>query len=80
LLQPHEDLWEKILPASVEELLSQSGQERSLLQHGKSAVPPPTAARDKTRVVTYRAPHNSAELFKCTITLRKSLLLCLALN
>eukprot|EP01103_Thecamoeba_quadrilineata_P012021 TRINITY_DN2_c0_g1_i1.p1 TRINITY_DN2_c0_g1~~TRINITY_DN2_c0_g1_i1.p1 ORF type:complete len:853 (+),score=229.43 TRINITY_DN2_c0_g1_i1:27-2585(+) len=59
LLQPHEEMWEKELPPSVEELLSRSGQERAVLQHGKSAATTPVV-RDKTRVVTYRCPHNSA--------------------
>jgi len=53
LLQPHEELWEKELPPSVEELLSKAGIERLQVQ----SAPQP---RDKTRVVTYRAPHNSA--------------------
>jgi len=53
LLEPHEELWEKELPKSVEELLSKAGQERT---QGSTAVAP----RDKSRVVTYRAPHNSA--------------------
>jgi len=53
MLEPHEELWEKELPKSVEELLSKAGQERS---QGSSVIAP----RDKSRVVTYRAPHNSA--------------------
>jgi major vault protein len=51
LLRPNEELWEKELPQVVEDLLSAaSGLPQ---QRGKSS-------RDKTRVVTYRAPHNSA--------------------
>jgi len=53
LLEPHEELWEKELPKSVEDLLSKAGQERT---QGSSVAAP----RDKSRVVTYRAPHNSA--------------------
>eukprot|EP01102_Stenamoeba_stenopodia_P012866 TRINITY_DN409_c0_g1_i1.p1 TRINITY_DN409_c0_g1~~TRINITY_DN409_c0_g1_i1.p1 ORF type:complete len:828 (-),score=268.43 TRINITY_DN409_c0_g1_i1:66-2549(-) len=53
MLEPHEELWEKELPKSVEELLSKAGQERT---QGSTAAAP----RDKSRVVTYRAPHNSA--------------------
>lgn len=53
MLQPHEELWEKELPKAVEELLSKAGQERT--QTTSAAAP-----RDKSRVVTYRAPHNSA--------------------
>jgi len=54
MLQPHEELWEKALPTVVEELLAKAGQERSRTQTG------PLPPRDKTRVVSYRAPHNSA--------------------
>jgi len=53
LLKPHEELWEKDLPATVEELLLKAGQERHSTE--KQAK-----ARDKTRVVVYRTPHNSA--------------------
>jgi len=49
MLAPNEELWEKELTKVVEELL---GKER---HDGNS-----TAERDKTRVVTSRAPHNSA--------------------
>jgi len=47
MLAPNEELWEKELPKVVEDLLTTSriSQEKE---------------RDKTRVVTYRAPHNSA--------------------
>jgi major vault protein len=41
MLKPNEELWEKDLPAAVEELISKGG-------------------RDKTRVVTLRAAHNTA--------------------
>ena len=56
LLGPHEVLWEKELPPIVETLLKQgavregTGQKKD--QYGTE--------RSKTRVVTYRAPHNSA--------------------
>jgi len=53
LLQPHEELWEKQVAPIVEELLTKAGQERHQLQKDKPS-------RDKTRVVSYRAPHNSA--------------------
>jgi len=55
LLQAHEELWEKELPKAAEELLSKAGQERGT--HGALAT---TSTRDKSRVVTYRAPHNSS--------------------
>jgi major vault protein len=51
MLLPNEELWEKDLPAIVDELL---GKE---LRTGESAAP---AKRVKTAAVTYRAPHNSA--------------------
>jgi len=44
LLAAHEELWEKDLPGTVETLLGKGEK----------------TARDRTRVVTYRAPHNSA--------------------
>jgi len=50
MLKPNEELWKKELPKSVEELLSaQRSQEETS-----------GTERDKTRVATYRAPHNSA--------------------
>jgi major vault protein len=51
MLQPDEELWEKPLPDEVESLLSLGPREYK----GKG-----TRTRDRTRVVTYRAPHNSA--------------------
>eukprot|EP01090_Pellita_catalonica_P007412 TRINITY_DN179_c0_g1_i1.p1 TRINITY_DN179_c0_g1~~TRINITY_DN179_c0_g1_i1.p1 ORF type:complete len:818 (-),score=227.07 TRINITY_DN179_c0_g1_i1:145-2598(-) len=45
MLKPNEELWEKELPGTVEQLLAKSNQ---------------TTSRDKTRVVTLRAAHNSA--------------------
>jgi len=49
LLKPNEELWKKELPKAVEEILTRD-----------RGVSGGTAERDKTRVVTYRAPHNSA--------------------
>jgi len=46
MLQSNEELWEKVLPPVVERLLANG--------------PDAGAERDKTRVVAYRAPHNSA--------------------
>jgi len=51
LLKPNEELWAKELPKAVEELLA---KERSDSDSYSGE------GRDKTRVVTYRAPHNSA--------------------
>jgi len=48
MLKPNEELWKKELPQIVEDLLT---KERTEEVQGE---------RDKTRVVTYRAPHNSA--------------------
>lgn len=50
LLKPNEELWYKELPKAVEELLLKERQDNDAVREG----------RDKTRVVTYRAPHNSA--------------------
>jgi len=48
MLQPYEEKWAKVLPPSVEEALTKDR---------KTGV---AAKRDPYRVVTYRAPHNSA--------------------
>jgi len=53
MLKSDEELWEKHVPTVVEELLGKDVS-RDRKESGK------TAARDKTRVVTYRTPHNSA--------------------
>jgi major vault protein len=50
MLKSYEELWEKELPAGVEELLV---KEKSGTAVNKSAT------RDRTRVVVYKAPHNS---------------------
>jgi len=55
MLSPYEELWEKDLPQIVEELLSKDIEADDKAPPGK-----PKAARDRTRVVTYRIPHNSA--------------------
>jgi len=48
MLKPNEELWKKELPKVVEELLAKERADESQQE------------RDKTRVATYRAPHNSA--------------------
>jgi len=53
MVQAHEQLWEKELPKEIEALL-QSGVYTGGNAKAKNDV------RDKTKVVTYRAPHNSA--------------------
>jgi major vault protein len=50
MLKPNEELWEKDLPKQVEDLLSKTQTEAE--EEFKE--------RERTRVVTYRAPHNSA--------------------
>ncbi|XP_077068416.1 major vault protein isoform X2 [Siphateles boraxobius] len=58
MLTHDEELWEKELPANVEALLVQSRDplaDRS--DRGRNFV---QAERDKTRVVSYRIPHNAA--------------------
>jgi len=61
-LAPYEELWEKDLPAVVEELLSRDADQSADAPQGAAAGAPaaPSAPRDKTRVITYRIPHNSA--------------------
>jgi major vault protein len=49
MLKPNEELWKKELPKVVEDLVAK--ERVSEAESGE---------RDKTRVVTFRAPHNSA--------------------
>lgn len=60
MLTEDEVLWEKELPPGVEELLNK-GQD-PLADRGKEVTKtlPPSAPRNKTRVVSYRVPHNAA--------------------
>ncbi|CAO2583336.1 Major vault protein [Lemmus lemmus] len=53
MLTQDEVLWEKELPPGVEELLN-------LGQKVTGKIPQPSAPRNKTRVVSYRVPHNAA--------------------
>eukprot|EP01124_Arcella_intermedia_P015065 TRINITY_DN215_c0_g2_i2.p1 TRINITY_DN215_c0_g2~~TRINITY_DN215_c0_g2_i2.p1 ORF type:complete len:831 (+),score=115.35 TRINITY_DN215_c0_g2_i2:63-2555(+) len=55
MLSPYEELWNKELPATVEELLQSDADQSSGIKHASSTGP-----RDKSRVVTYRIPYNSA--------------------
>jgi len=58
LLKPNEELWQKELPEVVERLLVRDfSRDRAENNAATSAAP---VARDKTRVVTYRIPHNAA--------------------
>jgi len=58
-LKAYEELWEKELPAVVEDLLNRDA-DQSADAPAQGAPAPPSVPRDKTRVVTYRIPHNSA--------------------
>nr|KAF6355542.1 major vault protein [Myotis myotis] len=59
MLTEDEVLWEKELPPGVEELLNK-GQD-PLADRGKEVTKAlPSAPRNKTRVVSYRVPHNAA--------------------
>jgi major vault protein len=54
MLKEYEELWEKIVPSVVEELLVKD------VSRDVKEKPRSTVQRDKTRVITYRTPHNSA--------------------
>jgi major vault protein len=57
MLKENEQLWEKLVPTVVEELLVKDvSRDRADNKSGGRAP----AIRDKTRVITYRTPHNSA--------------------
>jgi len=53
MLRANEELWEKPVPEVVEQLLAKDVS-RDRAESGR------TGARDKSRVITYRTPHNSA--------------------
>jgi len=53
MLSPYEELWEKDVPAVVEELLQSDADQSSGIRHTASGP------RTKSRLVTYRIPHNS---------------------
>jgi major vault protein len=55
LLKPNEELWAKELPEIVEQLLA-----KETSRDRKQQATVVATVRDKTRVVTYRTPHNSA--------------------
>lgn len=58
-LLPYEELWEKDLSPATE-LLLQRGDTVLDDPNAAAAVKKPAVARDRTRVVTFRTPHNSA--------------------
>jgi major vault protein len=55
MLKPYEELWEKDLPEVVENLLSKDATRDRAEQKAVS-----NKKRDRTRVATFRIPHNSA--------------------
>ncbi|XP_028908172.1 major vault protein [Ornithorhynchus anatinus] len=59
MLTQDEELWEKELPAGVEELLG-SGLDPLADRGGAGMKTSSHSPRDKTRVVSYRVPHNAA--------------------
>lgn len=68
MLKENEELWVKELPPGIEALLTSAkdpSADRSDRgapgKDGKAAAPTGTAkARDKTKVITFRVPHNAA--------------------
>lgn len=58
MLTQDEELWEKDLPPNVEKLLiNLRDPMSSRSERNQDAIP---EIRDKTRVVSYRVPHNAA--------------------
>lgn len=57
MLTQDEELWEKELPDAVEDLLT-SGRDPLAFRSEHSGGPSKRSKRDKTRVVSYRVPHN----------------------
>lgn len=58
MLKSDEELWNKELSQSVEELLA-SGKD-PLADRGSRGASAQSKSRDKTKVVTFRVPHNAA--------------------
>ena len=59
MLTHDEELWEKTLAPVVEELITQ-GKDPLTNRGERASSADKTKTRDKTRVVTYRVPHNAA--------------------
>jgi len=59
LLKENEELCEKVLPVQVEELVGKELSRERPIQ-GKVGIANGSVKRDRTRVVTYRVPHNAA--------------------
>lgn len=60
MLNQDEELWEKTLPPVVEQLLSESKDPLSFRSDRSKSDDAVKKPRDKTRVITYRVPHNAA--------------------
>merc|ERR1712023_582428 len=60
LLKPNEVLWEKELPLSVEKLLHRQKLGKNYFAKDENESDENDFKRDKTRVVSFRVPHNSA--------------------
>jgi len=63
MLKSYEELWEKELPSVIEELLAKekhSGPPRTTTGAAAPSARPAAGGRDRTRVVVYKAPHNTA--------------------
>ena len=58
MLNQDEELWEKELPPAVESLLMAAKD--PLADRGDRSRDTSGKARDKTKVVTFRVPHNAA--------------------
>lgn len=58
MLTQDEELWAKELPPAVEELLAEGKD--PLADRSDRSRPGAGLKRDKTRVITYRVPHNAA--------------------
>jgi len=59
MMNQDEELWEKEIPLPVENLLA--GERDPLADRGHTRQKEePTKIRDKTKVITFRVPHNAA--------------------
>lgn len=59
MLNQDEELWAKDLPPAVETLLAQ-GKDPLADRSDRSKTAESNKPRDKTRVITFRVPHNAA--------------------
>lgn len=61
MMNQDEELWQKDLPPAVEALLAANKDPLSDRgEYAKKQVAPDGRPRDKTRVITFRVPHNAA--------------------